>query len=226
MRHPWRLTVPGRATRHPPAWFPVWRLGGQGNLSVPGHAGSAPLDRRPAWVDPRHAWMLQVPGPAPATHGVALPPFRRVGNGGSACPAPKARPTWVRAGLLRGFPRWLFGLGCSPAHQPSVYGMAWVGWRDRKAPWMAHYEPPWTGSRRVPRPHPRRPASGYPKMWLRLRLRLPLRLPLRRWPQLQLPHAPPPQPAEHPPRYTQAIASPPGPFKPCNINGLKGKSAP
>jgi len=143
MRHPWRLTVPGRATRHPPAWFPVWRLGGQGNLSVPGHAGSAPLDRRPAWVDPRHAWMLQVPGPAPATHGVALPPFRRVGSDGSACPAPKARPTWVRAGLLRGFPRWLFGLGCSPAHQPSVYGMAWVGWRDRKAPWMAHYEPPW-----------------------------------------------------------------------------------
>jgi|GEM_PF-4781218 len=36
----------------------------------------------------------------------------------------------------------------------------------------------------------------------------------------------PPQPAEHPPRYTQAIASPPGPLKPCNINGLKGKSAP
>jgi hypothetical protein len=35
-----------------------------------------------------------------------------------------------------------------------------------------------------------------------------------------------PQPAEHLPRYTQAIASPPGPLKPSNINGLKGKSAP
>jgi hypothetical protein len=65
----------------------------------------------------------------------------------------------------------------------------------------------WMGSRRVPRPHPRRPATHQPEMPLLHRLWLP-------------------QPAEHPPRYTQAIASPPGPLKPCNINGLKGKSAP
>jgi hypothetical protein len=134
MRHPWRLTVPGRATRHPPAWFPVWRLGGQGNLSVPGHAGSAPLDRRPAWVDPRHAWMLQVPGPAPATHGVALPPFRRVGGGGSArvrsassASSPTLGPVPAVPGccVLAVAPS-LFCLGCCTHTSPLSTG--WRGW--------------------------------------------------------------------------------------------------
>ena len=32
-----------------------------------------------------------------------------------------------------------------------------IPWRDRRAPWMAHVEPPWTGSRRVPTPRPHRP---------------------------------------------------------------------
>lgn len=113
-------------------------------------------------------------------------------------------------------------LGSQPAHQPSVYGMAWVGWRDHKAPWMAPYEPPWTGSRRVPPPHPRRPASHQAGMQ-------PLPLPSASasvWRRSRPPRHLPPQPAEHLPRYTQAIASPPGPLKPSNINGLKGKSAP
>ena len=46
-------------------------------------------------------------------------------------------------------------------HQPTVGGGVWVGARDHMPPWMAAYEPPWMGSRRVPRthPHPAWPSS-------------------------------------------------------------------
>lgn len=162
-----------------------------------------------------------VPRP-PATHGVALPPsdaqIMAAQLGLRVVPLGSGQANRVQSN-----PR-LPCFGSQPAHQPSVYGMAWVGWRDHKAPWMAPYEPPWTGSRRVPPPHPRRPASHQAGMQP---LPLPLPLPSASvWRRSRPPRHLPPQPAEHPPRYTQAIASPPGPLKPSNINGLKGKSAP
>jgi len=93
------------------------------------------------------------PSPSHAWRG--SPSIRRADHGGSArfesLRSDQANP-------IQSNPR-LPCLGSQPAHQPSVYGMAWVGWRAHKAPWMAPYEPPWTGSRRVPPPHPRRPAS-------------------------------------------------------------------
>ena len=144
-----------------------------------------------------------------------------------------------------------------PAHQPSVYGMAWVGWRDRKAPWMAHYEPPWVrthclrgtashafertaasgwaGPRSGVHSGSRDPTHAVPPRVTRkcgfgfgfgFRFRFRFRFRFGVGPSSSCHQLHPPQPAEHPPRYTQAIASPPGPLKPCNINGLKGKSAP
>ncbi|ROP80642.1 hypothetical protein EDF74_1724 [Stenotrophomonas rhizophila] len=162
---------------------------------------------------------------APAAYGLALPRCRRADDGEQVVSC-QVGPSQAKRSQAKPRPPCL---GSNPAHQPCVYGMAWVGWRDRNAPWMAHFEPPWTGSRRVPRPHPRRPATHQSEMrlllWLWLWLWLSLWLRLHGHGHGHGQHQPP-QPAEHPPRYTQAIASPPGPLKPCNINGLKGKSAP
>ncbi len=213
MRHPWRITVPAQATRHPPAKCPVRAVGRAGVRRLWRAVPKPACWWSSSQVDPRHAWMFLLPRP-PATHGVALP--RRSDAQTMAAQLDLSHSARVRPGQVN--PR-LPCLGSQPAHQPCVYGMAWVGWRDHKAPWMAPYEPPWAGSRRVPRPHPRRPATHQPEMPLLLWLWL--RLHGHGHGQHQ-----PPQPAEHLPRYTQAIASPPGPLKPCNINGLKGKSAP
>ncbi len=144
--------------------------GGWKSWRPPAGAGGtqAGMLRVQAQVDPRHAWMFLLPRP-PATHGVALP--RRSDAQTMAAQLDLSHSARVRPGQVN--PR-LPCLGSQPAHQPCVYGMAWVGLRDRNAPWMAHFEPPWTGSRRVPRPHPRRPATHQPEMPVLLWLCLPL----------------------------------------------------
>ncbi len=109
-----------------------------------------PLARSTPYLD---ALDFRPPSPSHAWRGA--PSIRRADHGGSA------RFESLRSGQanpIQSNPR-LPSLGSRPAHQPCVYGMAWVGWRDHKAPWMAPYEPPWRGSRRVPPPYPRRPAS-------------------------------------------------------------------
>ncbi len=137
MRHPWRITVPAQATRHPPAKCPVRAVGRAGVRRLWRAVPKPACWWSSSQVDPRHAWMFLLPRP-PATHGVALP--RRSDAQTMAAQLDLSHSARVRPGQVN--PR-LPCLGSQPAHQPCVYGMAWVGWRDHKAPWMAPYEPPW-----------------------------------------------------------------------------------
>ena len=83
-------------------------------------------------VDPRHAWM---PRKARDNHP----------DEHTACPDDPAsagsRPKQCQKRECQPFQ--------PPTHQPVRSGSGSPG-RDRSAPWMAHYEPPWMGSRRVP----------------------------------------------------------------------------
>ena len=160
------------------SWLPVAVAGG----------AQVGMLRVQAQVDPRHAWMLLLSVLLQLRMARLCPVLMRrrrrgragqvrLGRGGSGqAKLSQAKPRQFKA--IQGRPRQGKStpprLGSSAAHQPCVYGMAWVGWRDRNAPWMAHFEPPWMGSRRVPWPHPRRPATHQPEMpllpWLQLQL--------------------------------------------------------
>ena len=139
MRHPWRITVPAQATRHPPAKCPVRAVGRAGvrrlGRAVPKPAcwGSSFPGRSTPCVD---ALAFRT---APAAYGVALPRCRRADDGEQVVSC-QVGPSQAKRSQAKPRPPCF---GSYPAHQPCVHGMAWVGWRDRKAPWMAHYEPPW-----------------------------------------------------------------------------------
>jgi len=139
MRHPWRITVPAQATRHPPAKCPVRAVGRTGvrrlGRAVPKPAcwGSSFPGRSTPCVD---ALAFRT---APAAYGVALPRCRRADDGEQVVSC-QVGPSQAKRSKAKPRPPCL---GSYPARQPCVYGMAWVGWRDRKAPWMAHFEPPW-----------------------------------------------------------------------------------
>ena len=158
---------------------------------------------------PRMAWLY------PRSGASAM-----AGQLGSARPA---RQAWVRSQLFRAVAPWLLRLGRSAlAVRPhtSPLSTGWRGWGGgtvRRHGW------------RITSPHgrvhggSRDPTHAVPP---RVTRKCGFGFGFGVGPSSSCHQVHPPQPAEHPPRYTQAIASPPGPLKPCNINGLKGKSAP
>jgi len=165
--------------------------------------------------------------PSPSHEWRGSPSIRRADHGGSArfelLRSGQANP--IQSNPIQGS----HASALSPHTSPLSTG--WRGWGGgtiRRHGW------------RLMSPHgrvhggSRHPTHGVPPR-IELECSLCLCLCLRRsasgvrrsaWRRSRPPRHLPPQPAEHPPRYTQAIASPPGPLKPSNINGLKGKSAP
>jgi len=110
------------------SWRPPAGAGGTraGMLGVQLSGRSTPCVDVLASPSPSHAWRGSLP--------------RRSDAQTMAAQLDLSHSARVRPGQVN--PR-LPCLGSQPAHQPCVYGMAWVGLRDRNAPWMAHFEPPW-----------------------------------------------------------------------------------
>jgi len=139
--------------RLPDTLQPRVRSGRWEELASAGCDGWCPSRHAPGpdpQVKARHAWMLLLSVLLQLRMARLCPVLMRrrgrAGQVGSGRVGPsEVKPSQAKA--IQGRPRQGKStpprLGSSPAHQPRVYGMAWVGWRDRNAPWMAHFEPPW-----------------------------------------------------------------------------------